>query len=284
MEKIGFIGLGIMGSPMAKNLIKAGYRLTVYDIHPTAVQEVAAAGASVAANCPSVAANSDVIITMLPDSPEVESVVFGENGISTELRDGMLFIDMSTIAPASSIKISEFLKTRGVAALDAPVSGGQVGAEAATLSIMVGGAIAAFDRALPIFQKLGKNIVHIGEAGAGQVTKTCNQIVVGVTLQAVSEALNLAAAAGVDLYKVRQALSGGFAQSKVLEQHGLRIIEGNFQPGFKLKLHRKDLNISLETGRKLTVPLPCTAIVAQQMDAALALGMGEQDHTAISKI
>lgn len=279
MEKIGFIGLGIMGKPMAKNLIKAGYSLTVYDLDSAAVKDVAAAGATAANSSSAVAANCDVLITMLPDSPEVESVV---NAVLNELREGMLFIDMSTIAPASSIKIDEMLKKRGVAALDAPVSGGQVGAEAGTLSIMVGGTDAAFERGRPIFEKLGKNFVLIGEAGAGQVTKACNQIIVGMTIQAVAEAMTLAQKAGVDLKRVREALLGGFAQSRILDLHGQRIIDRNFEPGFKVKLHRKDMNIALQTGRDLSVPLFGSAIVAEQMDALLALGKGEKDHSALA--
>jgi 2-hydroxy-3-oxopropionate reductase len=176
------------------------------------------------------------------------------------------------------------LQEKGVDALDAPVSGGQVGAEAGTLSIMVGGSDAAFKRALPILEVMGKNIVHIGDAGAGQVTKACNQVVVGMTIQAVAEALTLAKKSGVNVEKVREALLGGFAQSRILDLHGQRVIDRNFEPGFKLKLHRKDLNISLETGKEQQVPLPCTAIVAQLMDAGMAQGFGESDHTTITKI
>lgn len=284
MKRIGFIGLGIMGLPMAKNLLSAGYSLKVRDINPEAVETLVQAGANSAADPAAVARESDVVITMLPDSPDVTRVVLGDKGVIHGLSDGALFIDMSTIAPAKTIEIHMALQAKNVAALDAPVSGGYIGAEKGTLSIMVGGEVAAFNRALPILQVLGKNIVHLGDAGAGQVTKTCNQILIGVTMQAASEALNLAEAAGVDLHKVREALLGGFAQSRVLEHHGERMIERNFEPGFKLKLHRKDLNISLETGKKFQVPLLCTAMVAQQMDAAMALGFAEQDHTTISKI
>jgi len=282
MEKIGFIGLGIMGNPMSKNLMKAGYSLTVYDINPAAVKNVVNAGATAAQTCKAVAEKSNIIITMVPDSPEVEQVVFGENGVLEGARSGMLFIDMSTITPATSIKVFKALQQRGVEALDAPVSGGQVGAEAGTLSIMVGGAEAAFKRALPILKKLGKNIVHIGDAGAGQVTKACNQIVVGMTIQAVAEALTLAKKSGVNVEKVRQALLGGFAQSRILDLHGQRVIDRNFEPGFKVKLHRKDMNIALQTGRELAVPLPGSAIVASQMDALLASGNGELDHSALA--
>ncbi|MBN2088621.1 2-hydroxy-3-oxopropionate reductase [candidate division KSB1 bacterium] len=282
MEKIGFIGLGIMGKPMSKNLLKVGYTLTVYDINSAAVREVIQAGASEVSTCQAVAEKSDIIITMLPDSPQVEQVVFGENGVLAGVRPGMLFIDMSTIAPATSHKVFAALQEKGVMALDAPVSGGQVGAEAGTLSIMVGGPEAGFQRAVPIFEKLGKNIVHIGDPGAGQVAKACNQIIVALTIQAVAEALTLAKKAGVDVARVREALLGGFAQSRILDLHGQRILDRNFKPGFKVKLHRKDMNIALQTGRELSVPLPASAIVTEQMDALLALGQGDADHSALA--
>lgn len=282
MEKIGFIGLGIMGRPMAKHLIKAGYPVFVLS-SSAAATELKDAGATVVDNCKSIAENADVIITMLPDSPQVEHILFGDGGIFSFMKKGSLFIDMSTIAPASSIHIYEKLSEKGIEALDAPVSGGQAGAEGATLSIMVGGTEAAFERALPIFEKMGKNIVHIGKPGAGQTTKACNQIVVGMTIQAVAEALTLAKKAGVDVAKVRAALLGGFAQSKILDLHGQRIIDRNFKPGFKIKLHRKDMNIILQTGKDLSVPLPGSSVVATQMDAILAKGDGELDHSALAK-
>ncbi|MBD3288288.1 2-hydroxy-3-oxopropionate reductase [candidate division KSB1 bacterium] len=281
MEKIGFIGLGIMGNPMSKNLINAGYSLTVYDINKESVSDVVKAGATAAKTCKEVAEQSEVVITMVPDSPEVEEVVYGEQGVLEGVKSGMLFIDMSTIAPATSQKVYQSLQEKGVEALDAPVSGGQVGAEAGTLSIMVGGSDAAFKRALPILEVMGKNIVHIGDAGAGQVTKACNQVVVGMTIQAVAEALTLAKKSGVNVEKVREALLGGFAQSRILDLHGQRVIDRNFEPGFKVKLHRKDMNIALQTGRDLSVPLHGSAIVAAQMDALLAQGDGELDHSAL---
>lgn len=282
MEKIGFIGIGIMGKPMTLNLLKAGYSVLAYDINQHALSEVVKQGA-VKANSPKeIAAQSEVVITMLPDSPDVEAVVFGKNGVIEGIRPGELFIDMSTIAPETSIKVHKSLAEKGVEALDAPVSGGEVGAKAGTLSIMVGGNKAAFERALPIFQALGKNIVHIGEAGAGQVTKACNQIIVGMTIQGVAEAMTLAKKAGVDIEKVREALLGGFAHSRILDLHGKRIIEGNYQPGFKIKLHRKDMNIALQSGRTLSVPLPGSEIVAAQMDAMLSQGQGELDHSALA--
>ena len=282
MEKIGFIGVGIMGKPMTLNLLKAGYPVLVYDIDQHALAEVVKQGAVRADSPQDVAAKSEVVITMLPDSPEVEAVVLGKDGVIEGIRPGMLFIDMSTIAPETSKKIYKILAEKGVEALDAPVSGGEVGAKAGALSIMVGGSKSAFERALPIFQALGKNIVHIGEAGAGQVTKACNQIIVGMTIQAVAEAMTLAKKAGVDLEKVRDALLGGFAQSRILDLHGKRIIDGNYQPGFKIKLHRKDMNIALQTGRTLSVPLPGSEVVAAQMDAMLEQGQGELDHSALA--
>ncbi|MBA7650916.1 2-hydroxy-3-oxopropionate reductase [subsurface metagenome] len=282
MERIGFIGVGIMGKPMALNLLKAGYAVTVHDLNRRPVDELVQQGADSAGSPRGVAEQSDVVITMLPDSPEVEAVVFGPDGVLEGIREGMLFIDMSTIAPATSEKISKVLLEKDVDALDAPVSGGDVGAKAGTLSIMVGGTKAAFERALPLFQVMGKNIVHIGDAGAGQVTKACNQIIVGMTIQAVAEAMTLAKKAGVDIEKVRDALLGGFAQSRILDLHGKRILEGNFQPGFKIKLHRKDMNIALQTGRALSVPLPGTAQVASQMDAIIAQGNGDLDHSALA--
>lgn len=282
MERIGFIGVGIMGKPMALNLLKAGYAVTVHDLNRQPVDELVQQGADSAGSAGAVAEQSDVVITMLPDSPEVEAVVFGPDGVLEGIRKGILFVDMSTIAPATSEKISKVLSEKDVDALDAPVSGGDVGAKAGTLSIMVGGTKAAFERALPLFQVMGKNIVHIGDAGAGQVTKACNQIVVGMTIQAVAEAMTLAKKAGVDIEKVRDALLGGFAQSRILDLHGKRILEGNFQPGFKIKLHRKDMNIALQTGRTLSVPLPGTAQVASQMDAIIAQGNGDLDHSALA--
>ncbi len=281
MERIGFIGLGIMGKPMTRNLLKAGYSIVVYNRSQTAIDELVNAGAVAATSPQQVAAQSDVVITCLPDSPDVERVVLGENGILSGARAGMLLIDMSTIAPATSRKLYETLKQHEIQAIDAPVSGGDIGAQQGTLSIMVGGELSAFDRARPILQAMGKNIVHIGEAGAGQVTKACNQIVVAMTVQAVAEALSLAKKSGVDAAKVREALLGGFAQSRVLEVHGKRMLESSFAPGFKLDLHRKDMNIVLQTGREVGLPLLGSAQVAALMDALIAQGKGELDNAAI---
>ncbi len=281
MEKIGFIGLGIMGKPMAKHLMNAGYSLFVLS-KSNAASELKDAGATLCDTPKVLASHADVVITMLPDSPEVEAVVLGSNGVADGLNKGSLFIDMSTIAPATSLSMFTRFQEKGIEALDAPVSGGQAGAEGATLSIMVGGNDKAFERALPIFEKMGKNIVHIGNPGAGQTTKACNQIVVGLTIQAVAEALTLAKKSGVDVAKVRTALLGGFAQSKILDLHGQRILDRNFKPGFKIKLHRKDMNIALQTARDLSVPLPASAIVASQMDAVLARGDGDLDHSSLA--
>jgi 2-hydroxy-3-oxopropionate reductase len=270
-----------MGKPMARHLLKAGHPLFILS-SSGASAELKAEGATITESPKELAEKVDVVITMLPDSPQVESVVIGEHGVLEGMRKGTLFIDMSTIAPAVSVDLFNRFQEKGVEALDAPVSGGQVGAESASLSIMVGGNENAFQRAIPIFGKMGKNIVHMGKPGAGQTTKACNQIVVGMTIQAVAEAFTLAKKSGVDLAKVRTALLGGLAQSKILDLHGQRVIDRNFKPGFKIKLHRKDMNIALQTGRNLSVPLPGSAIVASQMDAILAKGDGELDHSALA--
>lgn len=282
METVGFIGLGTMGKPMAQNLLKAGYSLVVHNRSRAAMEELAAAGAKTAASPQAVAAVSDIVITMLPDSPDVEAVVFGPAGVMEGLKSGALFVDMSTIAPAVARKIHGAMKEKGSEALDAPVSGGQVGAQQATLSIMVGGSEPAFERALPLFKAMGKNIVRIGDAGAGQVTKACNQVVVGQTIQAVAEAMTLAKKCGVDAAKVRDALLGGFAQSKILDLHGKRILDRNFEPGFRVELHRKDLNIALQTAREMAMALPVTAIVAENFNALIAQGDGKKDHSALA--
>lgn len=280
MEKVGFIGLGIMGKPMALNLIKAGCSLSVLS-QSSAAEALVEAGAKAFATSKELAQHCDIIITMLPDSPDVEQVVSGPAGVLEGIQSGALFIDMSTIAPLVARNIYELMQAKGVEALDAPVSGGQVGAVGASLSIMVGGSSAAFERALPLFQAMGKNIVHIGEPGAGQTTKACNQMIVGITIQAVAEAFALAKKAGVDLEKMREVLLGGFAQSRILDLHGKRMIDGNFAPGFKIKLHKKDMGIALQTGKEFSVSLKGTALVAEQMEAAVAQGNGELDHSSL---
>jgi 2-hydroxy-3-oxopropionate reductase len=270
MEKIGFIGLGIMGKPMALNLIKVGYHVNVLSAS-NASGILKQAGASLIDNIAELSKHSDIIITMLPDSPDVKNVVFE---VLEGINSGSLFIDMSTISPAVSLEIFTSMKDKGVSALDAPVSGGQVGAEAASLSIMVGGDEPSFNRALPIFQTLGKNIVLIGEPGAGQVTKACNQMIVGITIQAVSEAFSLAKKAGVNLPKMREVLLGGFAQSRILDLHGQRII--------KVKLHKKDMGIALQTGNEHHVSLKATALVAELMGQLVKNGFGDLDHSSLA--
>lgn len=280
---VGFIGLGIMGKPMARNLVKAGYPLVVHNRSRTAVEELSKEGATAAASSKEVAERSEVVITMLPDSPDVELVYAGEQGIFSGLKSGTLLIDMSSISPVVARRLVDEAKRRGCDMLDAPVSGGEAGAINASLSIMIGGKTSAVERAMPIFQTLGKNIVHIGDAGAGQVTKAANQMVVGATIAIIGEALVLAAKAGVDPAKVRQALLGGFAQSKVLEGHGLKMLERNFNPGFRIRLHEKDMKIALATGSEYGVPLLVTGVVGQMMTAMKGLGNGDLDHSALVK-
>lgn len=280
-EVIGFIGLGIMGKPMSLNLLKAGYPLVVHSRSPGPVDEVEKAGAKRASSPREVAGAADVVITMLPDSPDVEAVLMGENGVFSGLRPDALLIDMSTISPVVARRLAVEAERRGTVMLDAPVSGGEAGAINASLSIMVGGPDDAFQRALPIFEALGKNVVHIGAAGAGQVCKACNQIVVALAIEAVSEALVLARKAGVDPAKVRQALLGGFAQSRILDAHGQRMLDRSFKPGFRARMHVKDLNIALATGREYAASLPGTAQTMELYKALLAAGCGDDDHSAL---
>jgi 2-hydroxy-3-oxopropionate reductase len=278
---IGFIGLGIMGKPMARNLLKAGHSLVVHSRSRAPVDELAKEGAEIAASAEEVAQRSQVVITMLPDSPDVDLVYAGEHGVFAGAKPGTLLIDMSSISPVVARKLAAEAEKRGCDMLDAPVSGGEAGAIGAALSIMIGGKAAAVERAMTIFQALGKNIVHVGDAGAGQVAKAANQVVVGITIAAVSEALVLAKKAGVDPAKVRQVLLGGFAQSKVLEAHGQKMLDRNFKPGFRIRLHKKDLNIALATGGEYGVPLMVTSLVAQMMEAMKATGRGDLDHAGL---
>ena len=280
-EATGFIGVGIMGRPMSLNLLKAGFPLFVHSRSLAPVDEVVAAGAKSASSPRDVAASADVVITMLPDSPDVESVMMGEKGVFGGLRPGALVIDMSTISPVVARRLAAEAERRSAAMLDAPVSGGEVGAINATLSIMVGGPDEAVQRATPIFEALGRNIVRIGESGAGQVCKACNQVVVALTIEAVSEALVLAQKAGVDPAKVREALLGGFAQSRILDAHGQRILDRSFKPGFRARMHVKDLAIALATGREYNAPLPGTAQTLELYKALLAAGRGGDDHSAL---
>jgi 2-hydroxy-3-oxopropionate reductase len=281
-ETIGFIGLGIMGRPMAENLREADYELVVYNRTEEKADEFVEGGGEKASSPREVAEKSDVVITMLPDSPQVEELVLGEDGVAAGLSDGKLYIDMSSIAPATSRQVHEVLEEKGVEAVDAPVSGGQPAAESGELAIMVGGSDDAVERARPILEVMGKAVTHIGPPGAGQVAKAANQVVVALTIQAVSEALTLARKSGVDAAKVREALLGGLAQSKILEMHGERMLEHSFDPGFKLSLHRKDLSIALQAAREEGVPLLATAQAAEVMNALLASGHGDEDHAVIA--
>jgi len=282
-NRIGFIGTGIMGKPMVRNLVKAGYQVVVYNRSQSAIDEVTAKSDAVtpAGSPEEVARAADTVILMLPDSPDVRDVVFGENGVLNGVREGFLLIDMSTIAPSTAIEVSTAVATAGGSALDAPVSGGDKGAIAGTLSIMVGGNETDVKRAMPLFEAMGKTIVHIGGPGAGQIAKACNQVMVAVNYAAVSEALVLAERSGVDPEKVAQVLGGGLANSRVLEMRGATMIKGDFQPGFRVDLHRKDLAIALATGRERQSALPITALVSQLYDALSATGGGQLDHSAL---
>jgi 2-hydroxy-3-oxopropionate reductase len=278
--KIGFIGLGIMGRPMALNLKNGGHDLIVPD-RSSLTEEIRAA-ATVVATPKAVASESDVLILMLPDTPDVEAVLFGEDGAAEGLRTGTLVIDMSSISPIETKDYARRITGKGCEYLDAPVSGGEVGAKQATLTIMVGGPDAAFARAKPLFDLMGKNITHVGpEAGAGQICKVANQIIVALNIQAVSEALVFASKAGADPAKVRQALMGGFASSRILEVHAERMLNGTFNPGFKIKLHQKDLNLALSSAKALNLSLPNTAVAQQLFSSCIAHGGGELDHSAL---
>jgi 2-hydroxy-3-oxopropionate reductase len=280
-KRIGFIGLGLMGKPMVRNLMKAGYLLIVHNRSRAAVNELVSEGANPAASPKEAAASADVIITMLPEDPHVEEVVTHADGVIESIRKDAVLVDMSTISPKTARKIADQLATRGAHMLDAPVSGGVEAATAATLTIMVGGKAKIFEHVLPVFQKLGKNINYIGDHGAGQVTKAANQIIVGLTLQAVAEAFIFAKKSGVDPAKVRQAIMGGYAQSRVLELHGQRMLDRNFQPGGKVKSHRKDLEIVLSVAKELGICLPGTAMISQLFNAVVTHGGLDWDHAAI---
>jgi 2-hydroxy-3-oxopropionate reductase len=280
-ETIGFIGLGIMGRPMAHNLLKAGYPLIVLNRHQEVTDELAAKGARSAQTPKEVAAQCDVLITMLPDSPQVEEVITGQDGALEGLREGQIAIDMSTISPLVTRNLAKQLAERKVAMLDAPVSGGDKGAIAGTLSIMVGGDEDVFQRCMPIFQALGKTIVHVGASGAGQVVKACNQIVVGLTFEAVSEALVVGAKAGVNPAKILQVLGGGLAANRVMELRGESMLQHNFAPGFRIRLHHKDLGIALATAKAYGAVVPGTAMVDQMLASLEANGRGDLDHSAL---
>jgi 2-hydroxy-3-oxopropionate reductase len=284
-ETIGFIGLGLMGRPMAKNLLKAGYPLVVNSRSQEPVDDLVSSGAARAITAADVARQATRIITMVPDSPDVELVLDGPNGVFTALQPGTIVIDMSSIAPGVARRLAARARSLGATMLDAPVSGGDIGAINGTLSIMVGGDADAFARVKPILDVMGNpdKVLHIGEAGAGQLCKLCNQMVIGGTLGVVAEALALAKKAGVDAAKVREALLGGFAQSRVLEVHGERALKGTFKPGFKTHLFAKDMRNVIATLAEHQAPAPVTAIVQQLLHATMAAGRGEDDNSIMAK-
>ena len=280
-QTVGFIGLGIMGRPMAKNLLKAGHSVVVHSRSQGPVQEVVGAGAKSTASPREVAGQVDVLITMLPNSPEVELVALGKDGIIEGARSGLLFLDMSTISPLVSQKVGKALAAKGVRMLDAPVSGGEKGAIDAALSIMVGGEKADFDAALPLFQAMGKTITLLGPLGFGGFTKLANQIIVAVNLTALAEALTLGKKAGLDRELLLTALAGGLAGSKCLEQKTANYVSGTYKPGFKIDLHFKDLGLIMESSRALGVPLPATAVVQELFNAMRVKGRGGLDHSGV---
>jgi 2-hydroxy-3-oxopropionate reductase len=280
MTKVGFIGLGIMGGPMAAHLQAGGCKLYLHDVKnpPLALVE---GGATVCTNAGEVAKRADIIIVMVPDTPQVETVLFGENGVAAALAPGKVVVDMSSISPLATKEFAKKINKHSCDYLDAPVSGGEVGARAATLTIMVGGAQEAFDRVLPLFQMMGKNITLVGANGDGQTAKVANQIIVALTIQAVSEALLFASKAGADPGRVREALMGGFAASRILEVHGERMVKRTFAPGFRIALHQKDLNLALQGAKSLGITLPNTAATQELMNSCAAHGLAQLDHSAL---
>lgn len=283
-KSIGFIGLGIMGKPMARNLLKAGFPLTVSSRRHSAIEELVADGAAGARSSREVAALSDVIITMVTDTPDVRQVVLGDNGVLSGIRPGALIIDMSTISPRATREIAAAVREKGADFLDAPVSGGEGGAIAGTLSIMVGGQEDAFAASLPILQALGKNIIHVGGTGAGQLTKLCNQIAVAITNLAMSEALIFGAKAGIDLEKMHQAISGGAAGSWQLSNLAPRIFQRDFAPGFMVKLQQKDLRLVLQEADDMHLALPATTLVHSLLNALEATGASDEGTQALVKV
>ena len=282
--KIGFIGLGIMGKPMAGHLIDAGYELVVHNRNRDAVDELVGRGATETHSGKEVAEQSDIVITMLPDSPDVESVALDEGGIIEGAHEGLIFVDMSTIAPSVTTRVGEVLAEKGVQSLDAPVSGGDIGAQNATLSIMVGGDEDTFNTVKPLFDVMGQSAILCGPLGAGQTVKACNQILVAVTIAGVSEALTMGTKAGVDPIKIVQVLSGGLARCGVLENRGERMVNGDFDPGFRIRLHYKDLNIIQKTSNDFGVPLPVTSEVFELFKTAMVKGRGDLDHSGLLTI
>ena len=283
-EKVGFIGLGIMGKPMARNLMEAGYELTVFNRSPEKAEELGKDGASVASSPTEVAEKNDIIVTMLPDSPDVRNVVAGENGVLEGIKEGSLLVDMSTISPVVTEEVAAKVRERGASMLDAPVSGGDIGAIEGTLSIMVGGSEEDFERARPLFDVMGRTVNHVGPTGAGQVTKAANQVVVALTIEAVSEALVLGSKGGVAPEKILDVLSGGLAGNKVMEVKREKFLSHKFDPGFRSELHHKDLGIALAAGREYGVVLPVTAIVDQMLLTMKRKGWGGEDHSALLRV
>ncbi len=279
-QNIGFIGLGIMGAPMAGHLLKAGHRLFV-NTRSKVSQDLIDGGATVCTSAQEVARAADIIMLMLPDTPDVEKVLFGAGGVSAGLSAGKTVVDHSSIDPLATKQFGQRIKALGCDYLDAPVSGGEVGAKAASLTIMVGAEPAAFERVKPLFELMGKNITLVGGIGDGQICKVANQIIVALNIAAVGEALVFASKAGADPAKVRQALMGGFAASRILEVHGERMIKRTFNPGFRIALHQKDLNLALQSAKSLNMALPQTAIAAQLMQTCAALGHGQMDHSVL---
>ncbi len=277
---IGFIGLGIMGAPMAGHLIAAGHSLFLKS-RRAVPEALIAAGGTACATAAEVASHADIVILMLPDTPDVEAVLFGEDGVAAGLKPGRTVIDMSSISPIATRDFAARIAERGGAYLDAPVSGGEVGAKNAALSIMVGGQPDAFARAQPLFAAMGKTVTHVGPVGSGQVAKVANQIIVALTIEAVAEGLLFASKAGADPAKVREAITGGLATSRILELHGKRMIDRSFDPGFRIGLHQKDLNLALEGARALGVSLPATALAQQLFSACVAHGGAAWDHSAM---
>jgi 2-hydroxy-3-oxopropionate reductase len=280
-QTIGFIGLGVMGRPMARNLMKAGYQLVVHSRSRPPIDAMVAAGAKSASSPREVAAQSDVVITMLPNSPDVELVALGPNGVIEEARSGLTYVDMSTISPIVSRKVGEKLAAKGTPMLDAPVSGGEKGAIDGALSIMVGGDKDVFERVLPIFQAMGKTITRLGPLGSGGFTKLANQVIVAANLTALAEALTLAKKAGLDRELTLTALAGGLAGSRCLEQKRPNYLANSYQPGFKIDLHYKDLGLIMESARELGVPLPTTAVVQELFHALRVRGKGGLDHSGV---
>jgi 2-hydroxy-3-oxopropionate reductase len=278
--KAGFIGLGIMGKPMAENLVKNGCELAAFT-RSGVPADLTQAGAKACKSPAEVASNADIIFLMVPDTPDVERVLFGENGVADTLRAGQIVVDMSSISPIATREFAAKVREKGADYLDAPVSGGEVGAKAASLTIMVGGAQATFDKVKPLFDMMGKNVSLIGDVGAGQVCKVANQVIVAATIEAVGEALLLASKAGVDAEKVRTALMGGFASSRILEVHGERMTKRTFNPGFRIELHQKDLNLALATAQSLGVALPNTSNCMQLFNACAANGGRAWDHSGM---